>query len=246
MLRLTKSSRMINSCSTSHVSPPSCEAASRAGSRGVQIHGGYGYSKSYPIERYWRDARVTEIYEGTSEIMEWTIARDRWRSHLMTRGQYYAQLAPGLDQLHANEPTVGADMIAQSLRALNDILEYARANRLTRNQHILFRLGEWIALAETAAAMCRYAAGAFATSNTASGVHSYSEPVVRAMSRIYAREAGLRIVSEGLRWLIGSLDNTPTQELESALGLAAIYRAQEGLLADSDQVAQALANVEPV
>jgi hypothetical protein len=164
----------------------------------------------------------------------------------MTRGQYYAQLAPGLDQLHANAPTVGADIIAQSLRALNDILECARANRLTRNQHILFRLGEWIALAETAAAMCRYAADTSATPNTTSGVHPYSGPVVQAMSRIYAREAGLRIVGEGLRWLIGSLDDAPMRELESALGLTTIYRAQEGLLADSDLVAQALANVEPV
>jgi butyryl-CoA dehydrogenase len=51
------------------------ESASRAASRGVQIHGGYGYSKSYPIERYWRDARVTEIYEGTSEIQRMVIAR---------------------------------------------------------------------------------------------------------------------------------------------------------------------------
>jgi butyryl-CoA dehydrogenase len=52
------------------------ESASRAASRGVQIHGGYGYSKSYPIERYWRDARVTEIYEGTSEIQRMVIARN--------------------------------------------------------------------------------------------------------------------------------------------------------------------------
>ncbi len=52
------------------------ESASRAASRGVQIHGGYGYSKSYPIERYWRDARVTEIYEGTSAIQRMVIARN--------------------------------------------------------------------------------------------------------------------------------------------------------------------------
>ena len=51
------------------------ELASRAASRGVQIHGGYGYSKSYPIERYWRDARITEIYEGTSEMQRMVIAR---------------------------------------------------------------------------------------------------------------------------------------------------------------------------
>ena len=37
--------------------------------------------------------RVAQIYEGTSEIMEWTIARDRWQEHLKTRGQYYHQLA---------------------------------------------------------------------------------------------------------------------------------------------------------
>jgi len=51
------------------------ELASRAASRGVQIHGGYGYSKSYAIERYWRDARITEIYEGTSEMQRAVIAR---------------------------------------------------------------------------------------------------------------------------------------------------------------------------
>ena len=42
---------------------------------GLQIHGGYGYTKSYPIERYYRDAKVCEIYEGTSEIQRTVIAR---------------------------------------------------------------------------------------------------------------------------------------------------------------------------
>ncbi len=41
----------------------------------VQIHGGYGYSKEYDVERYFRDAKVTEIYEGTSEIQQMVIAR---------------------------------------------------------------------------------------------------------------------------------------------------------------------------
>ena len=41
----------------------------------VQIHGGIGYSKELPIERYFRDAKVTEIYEGTSEIQRMVIAR---------------------------------------------------------------------------------------------------------------------------------------------------------------------------
>lgn len=50
--------------------------ASQVASMGVQIHGGYGYSKDYPIERYFRDARVTEIYEGTNEIQQMVIARE--------------------------------------------------------------------------------------------------------------------------------------------------------------------------
>jgi butyryl-CoA dehydrogenase len=43
--------------------------------RAMQIHGGYGYMKEYPIERYYRDAKLTEIYEGTSEVQRMVIAR---------------------------------------------------------------------------------------------------------------------------------------------------------------------------
>ena len=43
--------------------------------RAVQIHGGYGYIKDYPVERFLRDAKITEIYEGTSEIQKLVIAR---------------------------------------------------------------------------------------------------------------------------------------------------------------------------
>ncbi len=41
----------------------------------LQIHGGYGYSKEYDVERYFRDAKVTEIYEGTSEGQRMVVAR---------------------------------------------------------------------------------------------------------------------------------------------------------------------------
>jgi butyryl-CoA dehydrogenase len=44
-------------------------------SKAIQIHGGYGYSKEYDVERFFRDAKVTEIYEGTSEIQRTVIAR---------------------------------------------------------------------------------------------------------------------------------------------------------------------------
>ncbi len=50
------------------------EMATRITHKAIQIHGGYGYSQEYPVERAYRDARVTEIYEGTSEIQRLVIA----------------------------------------------------------------------------------------------------------------------------------------------------------------------------
>ncbi|MGD9972099.1 MAG: acyl-CoA dehydrogenase family protein [Desulfatirhabdiaceae bacterium] len=49
--------------------------ATRVSNLAVQIHGGYGYSKEYDVERYYRDAKVTEIYEGTSEVQRMVISR---------------------------------------------------------------------------------------------------------------------------------------------------------------------------
>ena len=50
------------------------EAAMRATTKAIQIHGGYGYTKEYPVERHFRDAKITEIYEGTNEIQRMVIA----------------------------------------------------------------------------------------------------------------------------------------------------------------------------
>jgi len=70
------------SCSSAMAKLFAGRTASKVASMGVQIHGGYGYSKDYPIERYFRDARVTEIYEGTNEIQQIVIARE-----LLKRGE---------------------------------------------------------------------------------------------------------------------------------------------------------------
>jgi alkylation response protein AidB-like acyl-CoA dehydrogenase len=51
------------------------EMARRQSSEAIQILGGYGYTKEFPVERYYRDAKITEIYEGTSEIQRLVIAR---------------------------------------------------------------------------------------------------------------------------------------------------------------------------
>jgi hypothetical protein len=98
------------------------------------------------------DVRNTTIYEGTPEIMEMTIARDRWQQNLKSSGHYYPQIAAGL---HARNPDVGAGAAALACQPPGGALETCRAGRRTRNQHVLLRLGELVAHAECAGRTAR-------------------------------------------------------------------------------------------
>ena len=73
------------------------EAGNKAAEDSIQALGGYGYTHEYMVEKIKRDVRITTIYEGTSEIMEWTIARDRWQLHLKSRGVHFRDWAARLD-----------------------------------------------------------------------------------------------------------------------------------------------------
>jgi butyryl-CoA dehydrogenase len=55
------------------------ETATKVADRAIQIHGGYGYTESYPVERNYRDAKITELYEGTSEVQRMVISRSALR-----------------------------------------------------------------------------------------------------------------------------------------------------------------------
>src|SRR5215472_12159971 len=85
------------------------EAGDLAADASIQALGGYGYTHEYLVEKIKRDVRMTTIYEGTSEIMEMTIARDRWQLHLKTRGQHYHDQAKKFEALHSAHGDVGAD-----------------------------------------------------------------------------------------------------------------------------------------
>ena len=138
------------------------EAGNAAADAAIQAHGGYGYTREYVVEKIKRDVRITTIYEGTSEIMEMTIARDRWQQHLKTGGAYYRDRAAAMTALHRTQSSVGADRAALALQALAAVLEACRVARLTRNQHVLLRLGELICHAECAEAFAQRAAAALA------------------------------------------------------------------------------------
>jgi alkylation response protein AidB-like acyl-CoA dehydrogenase len=218
------------------------EAGNRAADASLQALGGYGYTREYMVEKIKRDVRITTIYEGTSEILEMTISRDRWQLHLKTRGQHYVDAARGLEALHASHPEAGCDAVALALRALAVLLERAREARLTRNQHVLFRVGEWIANAECAAALARHAVRAAEGRLPSKNPKRFDAATVATISRTFAREAALIVGEEGLRWICGAggVSDAALPAFEQALGLSAIHRAQAGLVTDMDRIADAL------
>ena len=211
------------------------EAGNQAAEDAIQALGGYGYAREYMVEKIKRDVRITTIYEGTSEIMEWTIARDRWQEHLKSRGAYYNDWAARLAASGGTD--AGSEGAVLALRALAAILERCRLDRLTRNQHILFRLGELIAHAETAAI---FAERALAQPSAAGRLDPQT---LQAMARVEARRAALKVAIDGLRWITGAGQTDPN--LASLLNLPAIYAAQAGLIGDMDCVAAGLNRAFP-
>jgi alkylation response protein AidB-like acyl-CoA dehydrogenase len=218
------------------------EAGNRAADAAIQALGGYGYTREYMVEKIKRDVRITTIYEGTSEIMEMTISRDRWQLHLKTRGDWYHAQAREMEMLAAKRPQTGAGTAALAFHALADILERARTGRLTRNQHVLLRLGELIALAEGAASFARRAARALDRQLGEKADRRFEPEALATLSRVFAREAALEVATQGLRWVVGAAESADVDPvvLSTSLNLTAIYRAQAGLLTDMDRAADAL------
>jgi alkylation response protein AidB-like acyl-CoA dehydrogenase len=218
------------------------EAGNLAADASIQALGGYGYTHEYMVEKIKRDVRITTIYEGTSEIMEMTISRDRWQSHLKTRGQHYHELAKAQEALHAQHPNVGANFAALAFHGLAEVMERSRVAHLTRHQHILLRLGELIAYAECAGCLARRAARMAEGKLHEKANGRFDAAALAALSRIFGREAALKVGQDGLRWVIGAggVDEREMPAFESSLGLPAIHRAQAGLISDMDFVADIL------
>jgi alkylation response protein AidB-like acyl-CoA dehydrogenase len=218
------------------------EAGNTAAEASIQALGGYGYTHEYMVEKIKRDVRITTIYEGTSEIMEMTIARDRWQLHLKTRGQHYHDQAKKCEDLHARHSDVGADTAALAFHALAEVMEKARVARLTRYQHVLLRLGELIAYAECAGSLSRRAASMAENKLNEKANRRFDAAALAAISRVFAREAVLKVAEDGLRWVIGSggVTNGDLSTFETKLGLSAIHQSQAGLISDLDYVADVL------
>jgi hypothetical protein len=153
-------------------------------------------------------------------------------------------MAAGLRALHVRHPDVGAGTAALASDALATLLEACRVGRLTRNQHVLLRLGELIAWAEAAGCFAGRAAAALDGSLPEKADHRFGPGALAAMARVFARDAAQKVACEGLRWVIGAGSTAAlpagTQGDGAGLQLDAVFAAQAGLIADMDLVADAL------
>jgi alkylation response protein AidB-like acyl-CoA dehydrogenase len=213
------------------------EAGNRAAEDAIQAHGGNGYTREYMVEKIKRDVRITTIYEGTSEILEWTTARDRWQLHLKSRGAHYLDWAKRADALHAERKDVGADSAATALRTLAKVMERCRADKLTRHQHVLFRLGDLVAQAEGAAIFAERAAKA------PTSAIPLPPATLAAMSRVFAREAAARVAFDGARWAVAAGQSDPG--FLASLDLNHVLAGQAGGIEDMDMIAGSLAQTFP-
>jgi len=210
------------------------ETANRAADNAIQAYGGNGYVREFPVEKIKRDVKITCIYEGTSEVLELTVFRERWQHNLNAEGRYYDKTAEEMDALHAKDPGAGAAAAAVALRALSRTLKACHEQKLTHNQIVMMKLGELICYAESAAAFCRAAA-----QEKHSDAVVFDRDTWRAMSRIHARHAASRITGEGSALVAGAGEAGATNPAEG-LAAEACAKVQAGDIADMDLVAKNL------
>jgi hypothetical protein len=105
---------------------------------------------------------------------------------------------------------------------------------------VLLRLGELIAFAETSATLAGRAAAAAEGSLPEKADRRFDAAGLAAVSRVFARDAALKVAEEGVRWVCGAADPATARQLLAGLPLDEVRAAQAGLLADMDAVADVI------
>jgi hypothetical protein len=168
--------------------------------------------------------------------MEMTIYRGRWQEHLKTRGEYYMQMAKELEELSKKNNETGAYEASLALKALANILEECRINKLTRHQYVTFVLGRLISMAEHS-----YIFSKTAMSDKLSETVKFDLPTYRAMARVFAKNTALKIAIEGGSTVLGF--NESSAKVLDKINLSEIEKRQYGILSDMEMISSSLVQV---
>ncbi len=213
------------------------EVADNCADDSIQALGGYGYTKDFSPEKLKRDIKIAKIYEGTSEILQMTIQRDRWQEHLKTKGGFYINMAREMDAVHAKNPDVGADSASLCLKGLSAILEVCRTERLTRHQHVTFKIGDLIAKAEVSHSFVIAAS----QDKLFEGVR-FDKETYQAMARVNARETAFNVILDGIKLVTGA-GNVDAHALAAQTNLIQIIQKQQQITADMDLLSVKLCEI---
>jgi len=197
----------------------------------IQALGGYGYVREYDVEKIKRDVKITTIYEGTSEIQQLIISTFRWRETVKSKGAFYDGLAQDLSAVHDSHPQVGAGTMAALTRLLNRLYKEVHETKLTRQQHVMFRLATYSTLVETGAALCRKAAGAVPRDDSESEDLEYLQLCARINAALSAQEAF--VIASEIVYGCGQWSADEARAILQASGFD-FGASQTGLLTDMD------------
>jgi alkylation response protein AidB-like acyl-CoA dehydrogenase len=211
------------------------EIANRLADDAMQALGGYGYITEFEVEKIKRDVKITCIYEGTSEIQQNIISTFRWRTTRKSKGQFYENIAAEMETLNAQYPDLGGQYLALSARALNQLVDLAHNNRLTRQQYVMFGLADVMTYVEVGAGLARKASRACESDSDQAAKLS-------AMSRIFANEVAQLVTQNAQRMVRGSgvFDAATVAEFMQAIDIDALMASYDNIVGDMDQVADFL------
>lgn len=208
------------------------EAADRAANDCIQALGGYGYIREFGVEKIKRDVKITCIYEGTSEIQQSIISTFRWKVSRKSKGLFYGRIVDEMNDLERSHPEIGGRFYGLAAKALNHTIDFAHANRLTRQQVVMFVLADMMTWVEVGAALARKAARLNRDGSPAA-VQS------AAMARVFACEVVQLVGENALRVVMAAATPDPAVEERflADIGYSAMPAARRAWVADMDKVA---------
>jgi alkylation response protein AidB-like acyl-CoA dehydrogenase len=208
------------------------ESANKAAEDAIQALGGYGYIAEYEVEKIKRDVRITCIYEGTSEIQQNIISTWRWKKSRKSKGEFYRSISDEMLKLDGEVAHIGGRIYALAARALNEAIDLAHEQRLTRQQYVMFALADMMTHVEVGASLARKAYNQVRSGDAA------PDKIV-LISRLFANEAA-QMVSQGILKIVmgcGACDLDMTNDFMQKIAYTELTASCQNIIHDMDQLA---------
>ncbi len=208
------------------------ESANKAAEDAIQALGGYGYIAEYEVEKIKRDVRITCIYEGTSEIQQNIISMYRWKKTRKSKGEFYQSIRDEMMRLDGEADDLGCRIYGLAADALNQAVNLAHDQRLTRQQYVMFALADMMVHVEVGASLARRAFDVVQSGGAAA-------EKIKLISRLFANETA-QMVSQGILKIVmgcGACDLDMTNDFLQKIAYTELTASCQNIITDMDRLA---------